>query len=146
MLQERGLINKSGGAARDTLDDEIETLERKLGMRKGKGQKSMERLQKEMKKDGLGDLLEMSTASKSALSALDDFEAGDEEVDDGEEEEDEDEDEDGDGQGGEDENDEDSDGQVEFTHEGAGGLGDSAEVDGEFGEEDDEDDEEDNDF
>jgi superfamily II DNA or RNA helicase len=28
MLQERGLINKSGGAARDTLDDEIETLER----------------------------------------------------------------------------------------------------------------------
>jgi nucleolar MIF4G domain-containing protein 1 len=92
MLQERGLINKSGGAARDTLDDEIETLERKLGMRKGKGQKSMERLQKEMKKDGLGDLLEMSTASKSALSALDDFEAGDEEVDDGEEEEDEDED------------------------------------------------------
>eukprot|EP00900_Chrysochromulina_parva_P028047 jgi/Chrpa1/9877/Chrysochromulina_OHIO_Genome00009176-RA len=63
-----------------------------------------------------------------------------------EEDEDEDEDEDGDGQGGEDENDEDSDGQVEFTHEGAGGLGDSAEVDGEFGEEDDEDDEEDNDF
>jgi len=63
-----------------------------------------------------------------------------------EEDEDEDEDEEGDGQGGEDENDEDSDGQVEFTHEGAGGLGDSAEVDGEFGEEDDEDDEEDNDF
>lgn len=74
-----------------------------------------------------------------AMAPLDDEE---EEEDD----EDEDEDEDGDGQGGEDENDEDSDGQVEFTHEGGGGLGDSAEVDGEFGEEDDEDDEEDNDF
>ena len=53
MLKERGLLDGSGGAARDQLDDHIEELERKLGVRGGTGRRGKQRLAKEFLQDGL---------------------------------------------------------------------------------------------
>ena len=95
MLKERGLLpGEPCGGGRDMMDDSIDMLERKLGLHKGGNAKK--RLDKELKDDGLDEF--------DSLGALDQLEAGDDDMeDDGEEGSDEDEELDGEDEEEEDE-------------------------------------------
>ncbi|KAL1512390.1 hypothetical protein AB1Y20_005648 [Prymnesium parvum] len=67
MLVERGLVKGKGGReAADAMDDQIEELERKLGLRKGNKARAEVRLQRELEADGLGALARVGVARTAA--------------------------------------------------------------------------------